>query len=206
MSKDEVVAKHKEACSKYGAQPVIQAYGFTVVSILLLLMTAASLSRNNILEKVQERDLAPISKEDAVLAGYAKWIQTGDDIELRWKTDISGQTIRLAETDRALETARADIAVRDKMVDALRDKIQNQDDELEYIRNSLRKAHIALDDKEREILDLRRAITTAAPMITVPTEDEALEATPADVTPDNVPAAEEVSEEDSSWLRRLFGK
>jgi hypothetical protein len=202
MSIRELISRHHEAIEKYGASTVILGYGHIAIFASLVLLSSASLSRNNILEEALDRTRAPISKEDAVLAGYAVWAQQGEELEFRWRSDMAGQGIKLAETSRALESANAYKLAQERLIDALRDRISVQGDELKELRDSLRKSEIIIEDKVKEILDLRRDLAVPAP---VDEDDEMLYPTLPDVKSSDDPAQGEDDKKNSSWIRRLFG-
>jgi len=203
MSIRELIERHHKAVEKYGADTVIRGYGHIAIFAILVLLASASLSRNNILEEVLDQSRAPISKEEAVLAGYAVWVQQGEEIEFRWRSDISEQGRKLAEMSGSLESVNARKLAQERLISALRTRISAQEEELKQLQDSLRKSEIIIEDKVKEMLDLRRDLAIPAP-IEVDEDDEMLEPTLPNVESSEDPSPIKDDKKKSSWIRRLF--
>ena len=218
MSSKDVRDKHNNLVKTHGAVPVFTMYFTAWCSIMLLTLASASLSRNNILEKGLGKSHASITKQQAVDAGYAAWLQSGDEVEFRWRDDIADLSKTLSNKSDLLSDAEKRVDSLSNGVKALRDEASERSEEIADLRDKLRASEDKVKKKEEQIRGLLSELSVEAdkevPSPNQPFEDdtardpdhpvEKLELPIIDVKQGVAPEPEEP--EKRSWLDRLFGK
>ena len=215
MSTKDVRDKHNKLVSTYGIVPVFTMYFTAWCSIMLLILASASLSRNNILEKGLDKSHASITKQQAVDAGYAEWLQRGDEVEFRWRDDIADLSKTLSNKSDLLSDAGKRVDSLSNGVKALRDEVSERSEEIADLRDKLRASEDTVKNKEEQIRGLLSELSSEVKDEDIPEpfgDDTArspgrpVELELPSVVVDQKTTDEPEEVEKRSWLDRLFGK